>query len=155
MATNDHLVLVTATAVAMDLVKVRKLVESFFAGRNPRTLRAYRADLKMFCVFLNVETVEDAARQLLGHGHGEANGLVLEFKNQLIEKGLAPATTNRRLAAVRSLVRLARTLGLVPWALEVKDVPRQAYRDTRGPNRSGFIRLLAALDGKDDSKTVP
>ena len=153
MATSDQLAPVTATAVVHP-DKVRRLVESFFAGRNERTLRAYRADLRSFCAYLKIESVEEAARQLLGRGHGEASGLVLDYRAHLVEKGLAPATINRRLAAVRSLVRLARTLGIVPWVLEVKDVPRQAYRDTRGPDRTGFVRLLAVLDGRDDAKTT-
>ena len=146
----DHLQ--THDQGGLDRDRVRKLVESFFRGRNERTLRAYRADLRTFCAFLDVDTVEDAARRLLGHGHGAANGLALDFKNHLVDRGLAPATVNRRLAAVRSLVRLARTLGLVPWHLELRAVPTAPIRDTKGPARSGFLRLLQQLDGRTDGK---
>ena len=31
---------------------------------------------------------------------------------------------------------------MVPWTLEVKDVRREAYRDTKGPGSSGFVKLL-------------
>jgi integrase/recombinase XerC len=46
---------------------------------------------------------------------------------------LQAATINRRLAALRSLVKLTNTLGLVSWTLAVENVKAQAYRDTRGP----------------------
>ena len=138
----------------LDLDNVRRLVDSFFAGRNERTLRAYRADLTSFCAFVEVDSVELAARTLLGRGHGSANRLALDYKAYLVEKGLAPATINRRLAAVRSLVRLARTLGLVPWHLEVKDMPRQPYRDTRGPDRGGVLALMRQPADSNDEKSI-
>lgn len=56
--------------------------------------------------------------------------------------------------ALRSLVKLGRTLGLVGWSLEVEGVRGEAYRDTRGPGREGFKRLLAQLDGRSDAKAI-
>ena len=75
----DDQKLIPGTAVQASVVavsdRVQRLVTAFFAGRNERTLRAYRADLKGFTSFLNVVAIEEAARLLLGRGHGEANGL--------------------------------------------------------------------------------
>ena len=68
--------------------------------------------------------------------------------------GAAPATINRRLAALRSLVKLARTLGLIPWVLEVDGLRTEAYRDTRGPGQAGFRKLLETLAGRSDGKAV-
>lgn len=129
-----------------------RLVDAFLAGRNPRTLLAYRADLAHFQAFLGAGSLTDAAGQLLGHGHGEANGLALAYRATLLERGLAPATINRRITAIRSLVRLGRVLGLVPWTLEVPTVPTQAYRDTRGPGLEGFQRMLGAFASQDHPK---
>jgi len=72
----------------------------------------------------------------------------------LLERGLAPATVNRRLAALRSLVALARTLGLVGWTLEVGSVKAERYRDTRGPGVAAVRRLLAAVEGRVDPKAL-
>jgi len=129
-----------------------RLVAAFLAGRSADTLRAYRQDLADFRAFAGAETTEGAARQLLAHGSGRANELALAYKADLQERGLAAATVNRRLAALRSLVKLARTLGLVEWTLEVRNGKAQAYRDTRGPGREGFERLLQALEGRQDAK---
>ena len=66
------------------------LIESFLSGRNERTIEAYRDDLKAFCAFLRlnteVRTLDDAAKILLTHGHGWANGLALKYKTYMLDK---------------------------------------------------------------------
>lgn len=137
---------------SLDTPASSRLVEVFLAGRSPRTLEAYRQDLAAFQAFLGAATLDEAARVLLARGPGAANELVLSYRADLMAKGLAPATTNRRLAAVRSLVKLARMTGLVTFELEVPGVKSQSYRDTRGPGRAGFRLLLDELDSRLDSK---
>ncbi len=143
------------TAIALagaDPGQAARLVAAFLAGRNPRTLRAYSQDLEDFRAFVGAGDVDAAAALLLGRGHGEANALGLAYKAHLVERGLSPATVNRRLAALRSLVKLARILGAVPWTLEVQNAKAQPYRDTRGPGRVGFRAMLEQLDGRDNPK---
>jgi integrase/recombinase XerC len=96
--------------------------------------------------------VEAAAWMILARTHGEANGLALGWKANMVDRGLAPATINRRLAALRSLVKLARTLGMIPWSLEVEGLEAQTYRDTRGPGTEGWIRMQTAATGRTDPK---
>jgi len=125
------------------------LIESFLSGRNERTIEAYSDDLKNFCSFLRlntkVVTLDDAAKILLGHGHGWANSLALKYKTHMLDKGLAPATINRRLAALRSLVKLSRTLGMVQFSLEVENCKSESYRDTKGCGKAGFRAMLEAV----------
>jgi integrase/recombinase XerC len=129
-----------------------RLVSAFLAGRNARTMQAYSKDLEDFRAFLGADDVAAAAAALLGGGHGEANALALTYKAHLTDRGLAAATINRRLAALRSLVKLARVLGRIAWMLEVQNAKAQPYRDTRGPGRSGFRAMLGNL-GDDGPKT--
>ena len=131
---------------------VADLVAAFLAGRNARTLMAYRQDLVDFSVWIGAAGLEDAAQALLAGGLGPANATVLRFRAHLIDRGLAPATVNRHLAALRSLVKLARTLGLVGWTLEVPSVKAEPYRDTRGPGVGGVRGLMSALDARQDAK---
>src|SRR5438094_1714478 len=131
-----------------------RLAAAFLAGRSPQTLRAYGHDLADFAACTGASGVAAAAARLLAGGHGLANETVLHFRNQLQQRGLGPATINRRLAAVRSLVKLARTLGLIPWVLEVEGLRTEAYRDTRGPGQAGFCKLLESLAGRADGKAV-
>lgn len=135
-------------AVALVRTGAAELVAAFLAGRNARTLLAYRADLESFRAFVGAPTLDAAAAGLLGGSHGEANARGLAYRTHLVERGLQSATINRRLAALRSLVTLARTLGQVPWTLEVSNLKAERYRDTRGPGRAGVRLLLDALEDR-------
>lgn len=131
-----------------------RLVEVFLAGRNPRTLRAYEQDLEDFRAYTETDALDTAARLLLAQGHGAANAIALGYKAAMLDRGLSAASINRRLAALRSLVKLARMLGLVPWTLEVQNMKSVPYRDTRGPGRQGFSKMLAALEARGDRKAI-
>jgi len=129
-----------------------RLVEAFLAGRKATTLAAYRADLQDFALFVGASSMDAAAAILLSSPHGGANGLALSYRAHLVAKKLSGATINRRLAALRSLVKLGRTLGLVAWGLEVEGVDVVSYRDTRGPGLDGFKKMMARLDARLDEK---
>lgn len=147
-ATSLSLTPVRARSVARITPTHSDLVRAFLSGRNERTLRAYSQDLADFQAFVAASSVDNAARELLGNSHGAANLLVLAYKTHLVERGLQSATVNRRLAALRSLVKLAGTFGLVPWKLEVANAKTTAYRDTRGPGKQGVRCLLEAVSGQ-------
>ncbi len=133
---------------------IAALTDAFFAGKSPRTIAAYRQDLADFQSFVGAATMDEAARLLLGNGPGQANLAALNYRNHLMERGMAAATINRRLAALRSLVSLANTIGMVPFELKISGVKGQAYRDTRGPGDDGFLRMLAIAEGRDDAKGI-
>ncbi len=131
-----------------------ELLAAFLSGRSECTRRAYSQDLEDFGRFLGVGKVSEAAHLLLSRDHGNANALALAWKANLQERRLQAATINRRLAALRSLVQLARTLGIVPWALEVRNVRTESYRDTRGPGRNGVRLLLDEIERRGDRKAL-
>ena len=129
------------------------LVERFLANRSPNTRQAYADDLADFAAWSG-RAPRIAVAQLLQAGAGPANGLVLDYLNHLRELSRSQATINRRLAALRSLVKLARLLGLVAWSIEVRGEKLKRYRDTRGPSLDGVRRLLASLERRWDDKTI-
>jgi integrase/recombinase XerC len=138
-----------------DAETARRLLDRFLAGRTATTLQAYADDLDDFAAFVNRATGGgrvDAVRRLLAGGNGEANGLALDYRAHLVDRKLAPATINRRLAALRSLVTLGRTLGIVTWPLDVENVRHKRYRDTRGPGELAVSRMLAELAPRHDAK---
>ena len=128
------------------------LVAAFLEGRKATTLDAYRQSLEDFARYAHAASIDDAARLLMSRGHGEANRLALAYRADFLRRELAPSTVNARLAALRSLVRLAGTLGLVPWHLEVPGVKARAYRDTRGPGREGVRAILGNAARRADRK---
>jgi integrase/recombinase XerC len=55
---------------------------------------------------------------------------------------------------LRSLVQLARTLGIVSWSLEVQNARSESYRDTRGPGINGVRLLLNEARRGGDKKSL-
>lgn len=123
---------------------INRLADSFFGGLDPLTQDAYRRALGRFAKFLGVKTPTELAKTLFSGGPGPANQAVLDYRNHLKGQGKAPATVNLYLAAIRSFVKFAKTIGLVLWELSVKGLPAETYRDTRGPGRAGVEKLLIA-----------
>jgi integrase/recombinase XerC len=132
------------TSEALVERRAETVLSAFLEGRTATTLRAYRTDLADFAAFLTQPSATLAAAQLLESLPGEANRLVLGYRAHLRARGLTPATVNRRLAAIRSLTKLARLLGITSWAIEVPNLPSEAYRDTRGPGRDVIKQMLLA-----------
>jgi integrase/recombinase XerC len=153
MSEMIHVPSVTREPLPFDLT-IQSLLELFASGRNPRTLAAYRQDLEAFCDFTGAATVPAALRELLSCDAGAANAFLIGYRGGMVDRGLAPNTVNRRLAALRSLVKLARTVGLVSWSLEVPNVKSENYRDTRGPGLDAVARMFAELAGRKDPKAV-
>jgi len=131
-----------------------ELLAAFLSGRSDCTRRAYSQDLDDFRRFLGAGKMSEAATALLSRGHGNANALALAWRANLQDRCLQAATTNRRMAALRSLVQLARTLGIVPWTLEVRNVRAESYRDTRGHGRRGVRLLLDEIERRRDKKSL-
>jgi integrase/recombinase XerC len=128
------------------------LIAAFLAGRSERTLLAYRRDLEDFRAFVGAADAGEASDRLVRAAHGEANALALAYRAHMMERGLHAATVNRRLAALRSMVKLANRLGVVPWRLEVEGARSAPYRDTRGPGREAYRALLAAAQARPGAK---
>jgi integrase/recombinase XerC len=72
---------------------------------------------------------------------GQANECIHQYRSAMLDAGLAPATVNRRLSALRSIIHLGRTFGIVAWTMEVDGVKSEHYRDTAGPGLAGVAAI--------------
>ncbi|MGO9116851.1 MAG: tyrosine-type recombinase/integrase [Desulfomonilaceae bacterium] len=133
-----------------------RLVKIFLSNKSERTIAAYRKDLSDFARFLGVEggDLDYAARRFLSVGRGGANALAAEYREHLEKRKLSPATINRRLSALRSMVEQAATLGIVSWELKIKGPKGRSYRDTTGPGTGNVRRMLGLVHGRRDAKGV-
>ena len=118
-----------------------RLIERWMEGRSPNTVRAYGRDLAHFSTWRGTANVGEAITALIGGSMGEANELIHQYRGVMLDAGLAPATVNRRLSALRSIVQLGRSFGMVPWTVEVDGVRSEAYRDTAGPGLDGVTAV--------------
>jgi site-specific recombinase XerD len=80
-------------------------------GRSPRTVQAYAHDLVAFTRWFEQITGEDFDTQAVDPRD------IQEYKGYLIQKGLKPATINRRLIALRRFFRWAKQEGLAGKSL--------------------------------------
>lgn len=129
-----------------------RLVDAFLADKSENTRRGYEGDLDAFRAFYGHESIEGAAQTFIRLGNGPANAVLLNWKAAQLDAKLTPATINRRLACLRSLVKRARQLGLTTLCVDVEGLRRQAYRDTRGPGLSNAAKMLATVAARPGAR---
>lgn len=124
------------------------LAELLADKRSHETRRAYAKDLKDFFMSIaSSEPTPSLIRQFLELERFTAIGLVLQYKAELISRGLKEATLNRRLASIKSLVRYAQKVGKCAWSLEeITGEKIKQYRDTTGVSTDSFKSMLAIPD---------
>jgi hypothetical protein len=93
---------------------VERLIQRWREGRSPQTLRAYTGDLRYFATWMVTPSAGSAIDTLLRMGQGQANELVRTYRSGMVDKGVAPATINRRLSALRSPRSSATSLSTSP-----------------------------------------
>ncbi len=117
--------------------------------RSENTRRAYRHDLTHF--FMNVfgaEPTPSSIANFLAQSTSEMTVPILRYKALLIEKGSSEATINRRMAAILSLVKMARRIGMTDADPRgnIDSEKVVSYRDTRGITLSQVRSLLLVPD---------
>jgi integrase/recombinase XerC len=126
------------------------LLDAWRAALSPATRAAYLADLADFAGWVGADDPRAAVTALLSGGKLAAESTVLAYLAALRERGLSPATTARRRAALRSVVAAAHGLGVVTWRLTAPQPPTErprAYRDVRGPALGGIRAMRTAAAG--------
>lgn len=121
----------------------RVITDWLATKRSPHTRRVYYRDIENFLSSRDGMT----AAQFLTLDRAAAYELVTRYKGEMIRSGLTPATINRRLAAIKSLVSHAYRCGHCEFMLEaVQSEKLSAYRDTTGIDPETFRRVLGAID---------
>jgi integrase/recombinase XerC len=140
-----------------DAEKSGALWEEFLRVQlKPRTRQEYGKAIQHFCqVMAPVHEVSlqenwPASRVLaefLALTKAQAIGRVLEYRQELVVAGLATATINLRLSALKSFVRYAHKRDECTFLLdEIKSLKSQPYRDTSGVGADAYRSVLAEVD---------
>jgi integrase/recombinase XerC len=136
---------------------IPEFLESF---PMPSTRRSYATDLRAFARFLNLgQPTKDLAGlyvEFLRQSPRQIRNTWLTYQERLRKQGRAASTINRRLAAIKSLLRFAHGRGLSHS--DGSDLNLEAvspYQDTRGIGKEELERLFGApgmdtLRGKRD-----
>lgn len=145
---------------SLQRIGAAQLLDTWWNSRSEKTNRAYKQDLESFRRWLQeaeglpVETVDQAAQIVLSAGQGTANRLAQGFQNHLRDSGKAPTSINRSLSALKSRVKQANLLGMVPWSLTVTRMKAESYRDTKGPGLLNYRRMLEVCKDRKDAKGI-
>ncbi len=115
--------------------------------RSPATQRAYKSD---FAAFFGPDYTAADIKAFLLLSAPEIAFRLATYKAEMLGQALAENTVNRRLTAIRSLLKFAYRLGLATTDGRslVDNEKTKPYRDTRGIDLAGLRRLLE-LPGTD------
>lgn len=91
----------------------------------------------------NLPQGRTGAREFLSLSKTQAIRVVVAYRNHLFEQGLAPATINRRISAIKSLVEMGQIFGICDYDLEViKNEKVRPVRDTKGIDVPEVMRAI-------------
>jgi integrase/recombinase XerC len=112
------------------------------------TRKQYVKAIENFCQFAyNGSANPETISEFLALDRYAAIEMVLRYRRHLIDKKLSPSTINVRLAAIKSLVDMARKLGKTTIDLvDIESIPAETYRDTRGISVEQFKSMLEEID---------
>lgn len=151
------------SAVDVDLLRAVLMEKT-----KPSTREGYTKDLVDFFLFVtqgeSVYAIEGRKRKseikaqvkaelsrlsqsFVGIGRLKALELAARYRECMMQRGLQANTINRRLSAVKSMVRMARRLEMCDWTLaEVDGLAVKPYRDTRGITASQYRLMLVFVN---------
>lgn len=145
-----------------------RVLATWLADKHAKSVEAYRGDLGYFAAWWHGQLKTGEWDPERGVGSKVPSPLIgsalqgfmrlsqpnsfargLEYRTWLQKtRKLAPNTINRRLAALRSYVKLAKQVGACPWDLEVPNVSAELVRDVAGPGAAGYAELVEAAEAK-------
>ena len=131
-----------------------RVVTLFLSSHSSATNRAYSSDLSALAAFLGETSAENAGTRILSATSPEVNLVTATWQRQMLSSGLSPATVNRRIAAVRSLLALGRALGATASEIRLGDLRVCPTRDTRGPGEDAVAQMVALLEQEGTPKSL-
>ncbi len=105
------------TAALITVVNVDDVITGWLTrNRSVNTRQAYMGDLRDFCrTIYHTDDIVQALQCFFRLSEVEASMVLTRFKQALQGRGIKATTINRKLSALRTLVKHARQWGVVTW----------------------------------------
>lgn len=124
-------------------VDVRSLMGSFWAEKSDTTIGTYKRDLKAFAAFLGARDMNHAIGSIVTWTGPQVNQKALDWILAMEAKGQAPGSIARRISTLRSLLKVAQTVGLIDWTLNVTvKGGKRRVRNVEGPTDDQLRRMI-------------
>lgn len=134
---------------------IPKVISFTESGKVPGTVKKYDRTFVLFGLFLkkkykyNAASKKESLYYLLYQTQASGNEMVVYFKEYIMNMFQASATVNDHLYSIREHVSSARTLGVVEWQCDVKNLPRGNYRSKGyNPGADFCFDLMDILEKK-------
>jgi integrase/recombinase XerC len=111
-------------------------------AKKPTTRRAREQDATDLARFLKAPGPREACTALVAWGAPQGNAIAAAYLAEMQGRGLSASTINRRTSTLRRLCKLGRKYHVIAWDLDVDTLRSKSYRDTTGPGRAGWLRIL-------------
>jgi integrase/recombinase XerC len=132
----------------MDKYQIDKILKGFYQSKSPKTADLYQTDLDSFRDYLGVDNLETALISFFESPHSQANLTVLHYKSLMQRGGLKPATINRRLSALRSLVKGALQDGHLRWKIDINNEKKSSETKIKPLSVDSFDAMLKLAEGQ-------
>jgi integrase len=139
------------TPAAPDAGPSVDILEMLFAGLKEQSRQGYRKDLDALARFLNAPAPADAVRRVLALGRGQVNALAAAWIADMEAARRSPATIRRRFAALCRVFKAGRRFGLTEVTPEAELPKTEALRDTTGPGKRGWERMLDVAEAEAET----
>lgn len=150
-----------ADRVRDPLERLKAIMDRWEAPKSEATLESYRKSLNDYATFASgyrgaaYEDSQQALWDLVNAGRDACHRTVRAYLDHLRERKMAPRTRNHRLAALRSFVGLAETMGVCTWNINaIKGDRVKGVKDVRGPGVPAWAALVGAAEKDARSQDV-
>jgi integrase/recombinase XerC len=118
------------------------LVEMAMAGLAEQSRAGYRKDLNALARFIGPLSAHFMLLDLIKLKRGSVNAILASWVEAMSIGKKSPATIRRRVAAVLRVFKVTRKFDLTDTIPEVELPKEEAYRDTAGPGKRGWEKIL-------------
>lgn len=130
------------------------LIESWLASYSPTTVPVYLSAMKELARFLGTADAAAAVEVLIAAGEMGTNEHLVAWRSAREAAGASSSTVAGGIAAVRSVLRLAKRVGRISWTCDVRAPRVHAVKDSSGPSIDEVREMMRTARSHANARTA-